>query len=90
MEGLPLLRFSEGPCFLPVRTEREGGMLIRWLKEKIRSNQTEGEHKGQTDRNTQGVCRVSVVDRNGPIRGKRCTTSCCRDPTDTAPERKQT
>lgn len=60
MEGLPLLRFSGGPCFLPVRTEREGGMLIRWLKGKIRSNQTEGEHKVQTDRNPQGVC-VSCV-----------------------------
>ena len=36
MEGLPLLRFSGGPCFLPVRTEREGGMLIRWLKGKIK------------------------------------------------------
>lgn len=32
MEGLPLLRFSGGPCFLPVQTEREGGMLIRWIK----------------------------------------------------------
>ena len=30
-------------------------MLIRWLKGKI-SNQTEGEHKIQTDRNPQGVC----------------------------------
>lgn len=62
MEGLPLLRFSGGPCFLPVRTEREGGMLIRWLKGKIRSNQTEGEHKVQTDRNPQVcVCRVCVL-----------------------------
>lgn len=81
MEGLPLLRFSGGPCFLPVRTEREGGMLIRWLKGKIRSNQTEGEHKVQTDRNPQVcVCCVCVVGRNGPIRGERHTTSCCREP----------
>lgn len=27
------------------------------------------------------VCRVCVVGRNGPIRGERRTTSCCREPT---------
>lgn len=56
-------------------------MLIRWLKGKIRSNQTEGEHKVQTDRNPQVcVCRVCVVGRNGPIRGERFMTSCCGEP----------
>ena len=60
MEGLPLLRFSGGPCFLPVRTEREGGMLIRWLKGKIRSNQTEGEHKVQSETH-RCVCVVCVL-----------------------------
>lgn len=62
MEGLPLLRFSGGPCFLPVRTEREGGMLIRWLKgkNKLKSNKLRGEHKVQTERNPQGVCVLCV------------------------------
>lgn len=56
-------------------------MLIRWLKGKIRSNQTEGQHKVQTDRNPQVcVCRVCAVGRNGRIRGERHTTSRCGEP----------
>lgn len=80
--GLPLLRFSWGPCFLPVRTEREGGMLIKWLKGKIRSNQTEGEQKIQLIETHRCVCVVCVVGRNGPVREER-HISCCRKPTAT-------
>lgn len=73
MEGLPLLRFSGGPCFLPVQTKREGG--IRWLKEKSYDQLKPRVSTKFKLIATHKVyaCSVSIVGRNGHIIGERCT-----------------
>lgn len=67
-EGLPLLRFSGGPCFLPVQTERECGMLITWLKRNKKN------HKTKTNRRSKQY-KFKCVLGAGTGRQRRETTS---------------